>query len=86
MLAGEFLKEVSHGSAFAPVCLFKSPADAPYCFEELLIVEELLVGLSTLDHNLGLAVDSKNRGFARLLQLTNHVLRVSLELAEGLDI
>ena len=86
MPAGEFLKEVSDRPAFASVCLFKPAADAPYGFKKLLIVEELLVCFCALDDNFGLSVHRKNCWFARLLQLANHVLRVSLELAEGLDI
>jgi len=86
VLAREFLKEVSDRPAFASVCLFKPAADAPYGFKKLLIVEELLVCFCALDDNLGLAVHRKNCWFARLLQLANHVLSVSLELAEGLDV
>ena len=84
--SGEFLKECSQRPAFASVCLFKSAAYASNGFEELLIVEELLVGVRALDYDLGLAVDGQDGRLSGFLELANQDLGISLEFAEGVNV
>ena len=56
MLAGELLKKGAHWTACATVGLFKPSADTSNCFEELLVIEQFLVSLCTLNHDFSLAI------------------------------
>jgi len=84
--ARHFLEPRAHRPALAALGLFESAADTANRFEELLIIEQLLVRLCTLNNHLGLSVDCEYGRPARLLQATNVIPGVALELAQEMDI
>ena len=86
MFAGELVEEGAHGPAFPATRLFKSTADASNRFEQVLVVEKLLVGCCALDHDLGLAVYREDSGLPGFFKLANHILSVSLKFAQGVDV
>ena len=86
MLAGELLQQGAQGPSFAPFCLLEPTADPSNRLQKLLAIEKFLVGLQTLDDNLGLAIDGEHSRFAGLLQPANIILGVSLELAQRVNV
>ncbi len=86
MLGGEGFEKVPHRSAFSTLCLFDPTGDAANRVEEFAIVEEPLVGLGALDDNLGLTVHCQNCGLSSVLQPLNVFPRISLKIAQGMDL
>lgn len=86
MPASKFGKEGAERPSFAAVRLVKPTADAANRFEELLVFKKFLVGFCALDHDLGLAIHCEDGGFPGLFQLANEVLRISLKIAQGVDV
>ena len=86
MLTRQGLQKFPHRPAFAALRLFETPADAAQVFEDLLIVDQLLIRFRTLHHYLRLAVHGKDGGIAGRFEFRDVVACVALELAEGVDI
>ena len=83
---GESLKEFSHGPSFSTLCLFQSAADAADAVQQLAVVEELLIRFGTLYDYLRFPVHCENGRLARLLQLADVVLGVTLKIAQRMDV
>jgi len=86
MFTGESLDELSHRTAFTAFRLFESSADAANVIQKFLIGEKLLIGFSTLDHDLRLAVDGEHGRMASLLELADVIARVPLKFAKRVDV
>jgi hypothetical protein len=54
-----------------------------YRFEKLGSVEQLLIGHSILDHDLGLAIDRQDQWGARFLETVDELRGSATEVAQG---
>jgi len=86
VFAGKGFEELPYRTPFAALSLLETPTDTTNTFEQFLVVEQLLISFSALDHDLCLAVDGQHRRIARLLELADVVARVSLEFAQRVDV
>jgi len=81
MLAGQFLKQRAHGTSLAALRLFQSPANTADRLKELLVIQEALICLRTLDYDFGLSVDCQHRRLAGALELAKVPFGVPLKVA-----
>lgn len=83
---GESLNEFSHGPSFSTLCLFQSAADATDAFQQFAVVQELLIRFGALYNHRRFSVHCENGRLARLLQLADVVLGVTLKIAQRMDV
>lgn len=85
----QFLTQVLEGEVcglgIAVLELVQANQESFDVLEPFELVEQLLVGLSILDNEFGLAVDSEYQGFAGLLHESEELSSVALELGERAD-
>lgn len=64
MFVGNSFEEFAHGAALSALGLFEASPNAADAFEELLVVNQFLIGFGAFDHELSLAVDGEDGGIS----------------------
>ena len=86
MFVGEEFQEAAHRLALTPFRLIEAATDVADRVQKIVVVEESLIGLCALHNQLGLTIDGQNGGVTRRLERLDMDLRVSLKVAQGMDV
>ena len=83
MFLGKFLEESTHGPTLSLPGLIEATADSANALQQFMVVEQRLIGVGTLNHDLCLAIDGKDGWLPCFLELPNMLLAIALKVAEG---